>query len=81
VYCKAFPDLHMQMDEILVDGDRAAARFSGGGTHTGEGLGVAPTGRRVTFTGMSFTRWEGGKIREGWNNVDIAGILKQIDAL
>jgi hypothetical protein len=29
---------------------------------------------------MSFTHWEGGRIREAWNNVDIAGIMKQIDA-
>ena len=38
------------------------------------------TGKTVTFTGMTFTRWENGQIVEGWNNVDIAGILKQIGA-
>ena len=69
------------VDEVIADGDRTAARFSGWGTHTGDTLGVAPTGSRVTFTGMTFTRWQDGKIREGWHNVDIMGILQQVNAL
>ncbi|MBW3625252.1 MAG: ester cyclase [Armatimonadetes bacterium] len=80
-FCQAFPDMQITVEEVITDGDRAAARFSGWGTHQGDALGVPPTGNRVTFTGMTFTRWEDGKIQEGWNNVDIMGILKQVNAL
>ena len=80
-FCGAFPDLHITVEEVLVDGDRTAARFSGFGTHQGDTLGVPATGKRVTFTGMTMTHWKDGKIVEGWNNVDIMGILKQVNAL
>lgn len=76
----AFPDMRIEVEEVIQEGDLTAARFSGTGTHTGESLGTAATNRPVKFTGMSFTRWRNGKIVEGWNNADIAGIMKQIGA-
>jgi len=79
-FCGAFPDLKIKVEEIVSEGDLTASRISGTGTHTGDQLGVAPTGIAVTFTGMTFTRWKDGQIVEGWNNVDVVGILKQIGA-
>jgi predicted ester cyclase len=75
-----FPDLRVTVEEVIAEGDLTAARLSVTGTHEGDHLGVAPTGRRVSFTGMTFTRWRDGKIVEGWNNVDIPGLMKQIGA-
>jgi predicted ester cyclase len=77
----AFPDMRITVEDVIADGDRTACRFRGTATHTGGHLGVEPTGKTVTFTGMSFTRWRDGKIVEGWNNVDIPGILQQIGAV
>jgi steroid delta-isomerase-like uncharacterized protein len=74
----AFPDIHITVEDVLSGEDRTAARFSGTATHTGPHLGVEATGKKVTFTGMTFTRWRNGQIVEGWNNVDIAGILQQV---
>lgn len=77
----AFPDIHITVHEVICEGDLAAARFSGTGTHHGDHLGAPATGKAVTFTGMSFTRWRDGQITEGWNNADIAGILTQVGLL
>jgi steroid delta-isomerase-like uncharacterized protein len=79
-YTNAFPDMRIQVDDVIQEGDKAAVRFSGTATHSGDGIGISATNRPVTFTGMSFTRWRNGKIIEGWNNVDIAGIMNQIGA-
>ena len=74
----AFPDMHITVEDVISAGDRSACRFSGTGTHTGGHLGMEATGRRVTFTGVAFTRWRDGKVVEVWNNGDIAGIMQQI---
>lgn len=80
-FTEAFPDMHITVEEVVCRGDMAAARFSGSGTHRGDHLGVPATGKAVTFTGMSFMRWRDGQIVEGWNNVDIPGILMQVGLL
>ena len=77
-YRDAFPDVLIQIDDIVAQGDIVAARWSGTGTHRGEGLGFAATGRQVHFNGMVFVRVEGGKLVEGWNNFDQLGMLQQL---
>ena len=77
-YRDAFPDVHIQTDDITVDGDVVAVRYSGTATHTGNGLGFAATGRPVTFRGMSFVRIKDGKVVEGWNSFDQLGMLQQL---
>ena len=77
----AFPDLNIQVEDVICQGDKTAVRFSGSGTHRGDHLGVAPTGQTVKFTGMSFIRWRNGQIIEGWNNVDMISVLQPIGAL
>jgi steroid delta-isomerase-like uncharacterized protein len=76
-----FPDLHVNIEDILAEGDKVAVRFSVEGTHSGGALGVTPTGRKVQFTGMTIVRIADGQIVEGWNNLDQLGLLKQIGAL
>ena len=77
-YLDAFPDVSLTVDHVIVEGDTAAARWSGSGTHTGKGLGFAATGKRVTFTGMTFARIQNGKIIEGWNCFDQLGMMLQL---
>ena len=80
-YRNAFPDVTIQIDDIVAEGDTVAARWSGTGTHRGDGLGVAATGNRVHFSGMTFVRIEQGKMVEGWNNFDQLGMLQQLGAV
>jgi predicted ester cyclase len=55
-----------------------AARWSGTGTHRGDGLGFPATGRQVEFHGMTIVRVEQGKLVEGWNVFDQLGMLQQL---
>jgi steroid delta-isomerase-like uncharacterized protein len=77
-YRDAFPDVRIQIDDIVAEGNIVAVRWSGTGTHRGSGLGFAPSGRQVRFTGMVFFRVEQGTLVEGWNNFDQLGMLQQL---
>jgi predicted ester cyclase len=78
---QSFPDYH-GADEIQVaEGDMVAGRFVFHGTHEGEFMGIAPTGRQVTFRGLSLNRVVDGKIVEAWVEIDLEDILGQIGAV
>ena len=77
-YRSAFPDVTLQIEDIVAEGDRVAARWSGTGTHRGASLGFDATGRRVRFSGMVFARVENGRLVEGWNVFDQLGMLQQL---
>jgi steroid delta-isomerase-like uncharacterized protein len=77
----SIPDTHVRIDDIICEGDRVAVRVTLEGTHTGDGLGVPPSGRKVSIQGMVIARMEGGRIVEGWNSYDQLGLLRQIGAL
>ena len=74
----AFSDLQTSVDELLIDGDNIAWRWSVSGTHVGDFGGVAPTGRRVTLQGVNFQRLEGGRVAQHWTLADTAGVLQQL---
>jgi steroid delta-isomerase-like uncharacterized protein len=77
-YRNAFPDVTIRIDDIVAEGDMVAARWTGTGTHRGDGLGFAATGRQVQFHGMLFLRVEQGRLAEGWNSFDQLGMLQQL---
>jgi predicted ester cyclase len=77
----AFSELSASLDELLVDGERIAWRWSVEGTHTGTFGGVAPTGRRVTLRGANFQRLAGGRIVEHWTLADTFGLLQELCSL
>ena len=79
----AFPDLHYLIEEVLVDGDMIAARWTVTGTHTGMlsmpfGL-VAPTGRAIRFPGMTMGRVADGKAcGETWIISEMLAVLREL---
>jgi len=78
---RAFPDLHVTLDDCLVDGDTVIARWTCRGTHQGVFRGLAPTGQRVTFTGMTIARLAQGKIVEQWIEEDGVHLYQQLGLL
>ena len=60
----AFPDLVTTIDEIVVDGDRAAIRWHSAGNHENSFLGVPATKRQVTVSGATFAHFDGDRIAE-----------------
>jgi predicted ester cyclase len=77
----AFPDTHFTIDAMVAEGDLVATRWTAQGTHTGDLMGIAPSGQRVTVTGMNINRVVNGKLSEGWGNFDQLGLLQQIGAI
>ena len=77
----AFADVHDQVQDQFAEGEKVVTRFSGGGVHRGVFMGVAATGKTVTWTGISIDRFEAGKIVERWTEIDVLGVLRQIGAV
>ena len=79
-YRAAFPDVRMTVDDAVREGDTVVLRWHAEGTHRGELAGLAPTGGRVTVTGISIDEWKDGKIVEAWVEWDNLGLARQIGA-
>jgi steroid delta-isomerase-like uncharacterized protein len=77
-YRTAFPDLRFTIEDILSEGETVTCRWSSRGTHRGPLSGIAPSGKEVTVTGMTFNRIAEGKIVEGWVSWDALGLLQQL---
>ena len=79
---EAFSDIRVDTFEpVLVDGDLEAARAVFTGTHQGELLGVAPTGKKVKIETIDIVRVEDGKVVEHWGVTDNLSIMQQLGAL
>ena len=74
----AFSDLHITVHDTIAEKDRICVRWSCSATHVGDGLGVAPTGKRLHVTGMSMMRVRDGQIVEVWQKWDMLGLMEQI---
>src|SRR4028118_1208964 len=66
----AFPDWHEEIVQVVGEGDTVAGRFRCSGTHLGEFLGEAPTGRRMEVEEVFFLRAEGDRFEEFWGLED-----------
>ena len=77
----AFTGMSYRTEEVVAEGDRVAVRFAVEVDHTGPYAGIAPTGRRVGFTGMVLYRLEDGLIAETWLQLDALALLGGIGAL
>lgn len=78
MYRKAFPDLHLNVEETISDGDHVVARWTSTGTHTGDLQGIAPTGKSTSSTGITIARFVNGKIAEEWAIWDTLGLMRQL---
>jgi len=78
-----FPDLHLDIEDMIAEGNRVMTRFRMTGTHMApllqaNGNTIAATGKKLSWTGITVHRIEKGKIAEGWINYDRAGIDEQL---
>lgn len=75
---RAFPDVHLTIEDQLVQGDRVAFRWRANGTHTGP-LGAAPpTGKPVALDGLIVDRVANGRVHERWEQWDQSLMLQQL---
>ena len=73
-----FPDLRVTIDAAISEGDEVAVRWTASGTHSGDGMGMAPSGRRFSIRGMTWMRCRDGKLLEGWDSWNQAGFLQAL---
>lgn len=76
-----FPDLQLTVEAQVAEGDMVVSRVTARGTHNGDLMGVAPTGKKVEVTSISMMRMEGGKVAEEWELIDEAGIMRQLGVI
>jgi predicted ester cyclase len=74
----AFPDYHFTVEDVVAEGDKVAFRATFLGTHTGEWMGVAPTGRKMSFTMFFISRISNGKVVEDQLLSDLPLMMQQL---
>jgi predicted ester cyclase len=80
-YHSAFSGIEMRVERIVAEGDWVATNWTAHGTHRGELMGIAPTGREATVSGMQFSRAHDGKLVESHGLFDALGMLQQLGAV
>jgi predicted ester cyclase len=78
---QGFPDVVSTIEDIIAEGDKVVAHWRSRATHEGNYMGIAPTGNRVEFTGISVYRIEEGKIAQSWTVENQLGLKQQIGAI
>ena len=77
-FCGAFPDLHVNVEEVIAEGDLVAAWWTSSMTHLGDHLGFPASGKKGVLTGSSFAVIRGNQIVEGWNQLDIQALFLKL---
>jgi len=83
MYRAAFPDLHMDVEELLPSGDRVVGRIRATGTHTGEAfMGLPASGKEVNIEALDVIRVDDdGQACEHWGVMDALGMMQQLGAI
>jgi steroid delta-isomerase-like uncharacterized protein len=77
---EAVPDYNVTVDDQIAENDKVVTRWTARGTHKGKFQGIAPTGRQVSVTGMTISRFVDGKIAESWIELDTLSLMRQLGA-
>lgn len=79
MYRAAFPDLHMDAEDVLASGDKTVARVRATGTHRGELMGIPPTGKHVDVQLIDIMKFDdAGSVREHWGVMDTMSMMQQL---
>ena len=81
VLLRAFPDLHVAVEDVIAEGDKVVCRNTVSGTHQGEYMGLPPTGKSITYNEIFIFRLAGGRIAETWGVVDVLSQMRQLGAI
>jgi steroid delta-isomerase-like uncharacterized protein len=81
MYQEAFPDIHIQIEDMIAEGDKVVTRMTATGTNTGEYMGMPASGKRINVPGIDILRVTNGKLVEHWHNEDNLGMMQQLGAI
>jgi predicted ester cyclase len=74
----AFPDLHIEVEDVIAEGDKVAIRWTATMTHLGDHLGIPPSLKQARLAGSSFMTIKNSHIIDGWNFMELQGLLKSL---
>jgi steroid delta-isomerase-like uncharacterized protein len=73
-----FPDLTIRVEDVIEQGPKVAVRWTASATHRGDGLGVAPTNRRVAFRGITWLEFQDGRVTRGWDSWNLGALIAEL---
>jgi len=76
----AFPDMKVEVDQLVADDENVAFAYTLTGTHKGDFNGIPATGKKIKARGLQISKFKDGKMVERWGSSDELGILKQLGA-
>ena len=77
-FLQAFPDINIGVEDVIAEGDKVVSRYTIRGTHQGELMSIAPTGKEVTITGIDVLRIAEGKVVERWAEGNDLEMMQQL---
>jgi predicted ester cyclase len=81
MFRSALPDFKVTLDDMIAEGDKVVVRSTWIGTHKGEFMGIAPTGKSVSFGVIDIVRIAGGKFVEHWGQMDNLSMMQQLGVI
>ena len=77
----AFPDMEVRLEDVFAEGDKLVTRWSAGGTHQGDMMGIPPTGKQISISGIAIDRFENDQSVEHWEVFDQVGLMQQLGVI
>jgi len=77
----AFPDLRVTIEDLLADGGRFASRTTVTGTHTGDLMGMPPTGKHISVEAIDIGSIQNGQAQERWGGLNMYALLTQLGVI
>lgn len=81
MYLSAFTNMRWTTEDLIAEGDLVVERWSATATHTGNLMGIPPTGKSATVAGINISKIAKGKVVESWGNFDALGMLQQLGVI
>jgi steroid delta-isomerase-like uncharacterized protein len=81
VLLRAFPDLQLNIEDLIGEEDKVVARIVVTGTHLGEYMGLEPTGKSIAYDEIFIFRFANGRVVETWGVVDVFSQMKQLGVI
>jgi steroid delta-isomerase-like uncharacterized protein len=81
VLLRAFPDLHLTVEDLIGEDNKVVARIVVTGTHLGEYMGMEPTGKSIAYDEIFIFRFANGRVVETWGVVDVFSQMKQLGVI
>ena len=81
MFMGAFPDMSFLIENLIAEEDKVVMRITSTGTHHGDLIGIAATGKKISYGEIHVVRLAGGKIVEHWGIEDQMGMMQQLGVI